>query len=83
MRMERPGLRWLEEAGKDLREMNAERWRQKEGDSEEWATVGGPLSQASGRAGRQVSWYEPEYMYNSRTSYIIPNPIYQTNFSNN
>jgi hypothetical protein len=55
MRMERPGLRWLEEAGKDLREMNAERWRQKEGDSEEWATVGGPLSQASGRAGRQVS----------------------------
>ena len=35
----RPGLSWLENVEKDLREMKAKRWRQKAVDRKEWASV--------------------------------------------
>ena len=35
----RPRLRWLEDVGKDLREMKAKKWREKAFDREEWAFV--------------------------------------------
>jgi len=38
-RMGRPTSRWLEDAVKDLCEMQVKRWRQKAVDREEWASV--------------------------------------------
>jgi len=38
-RMGRPRSRWLEDAAKDLCEMQVKRWRQKAVDREEWAYV--------------------------------------------
>jgi hypothetical protein len=38
-RMGRPRSRWLEDAAKDLREMQVKRWQQKAVDREEWASV--------------------------------------------
>jgi hypothetical protein len=35
----RPRLRWLEDVEKDLQETKVKRWRQKAGDSKEWASV--------------------------------------------
>jgi len=35
----RPSLRWLEDVGRDLREMKVKRWRQKAVGGEEWASV--------------------------------------------
>lgn len=39
MRMGRPRLRWLEEAGNDLQEMDVKGQRQKAVDRKEWASV--------------------------------------------
>ena len=48
----RPRVRWMEDVGKDLREIMVKRWRQKADDRQEWASVfkqatalRGPLSQ--------------------------------------
>jgi len=38
-RMGRPRMRWLQDAEKDLREMEVKRWRQKGVDRGEWASV--------------------------------------------
>ena len=35
----RPRLRWLNDVGKDLREMKVKGWRHKAVDREEWASV--------------------------------------------
>jgi hypothetical protein len=50
---ERPILRWLEDLGKDLREIKFKRWRQKTVDKEKWAyeikeakALRGPQTQA-------------------------------------
>jgi len=35
----RPRLRWLEDVGRDLREMKVKRWGRKAVDREKWASV--------------------------------------------
>jgi hypothetical protein len=50
----RPRLRWLEDVGKDLRELKVKRWRQKAFVREEWASVITEAKAVRGPSGRGV-----------------------------
>jgi len=61
----RPRVRWLEDVGKNVREMKAKRWRQKAVDREEWASI---IKEAKAVEGRRAEEYVGKEMSAGRNT---------------